>query len=314
MSKNPDLFLIGAPKAGTTAVADYLAQHPDIYCKEKEPRFFDASIYYDVMSDAPYAKIEDYLDIFSNCESQTSRYRLDASVFILYDLDAIMRILEMSPDARFIVVVRDPIEASRSMYTQRMKYVDPKLREVSNNFEDCWNLLPLRREGSGFPKGCRNRNLFRYDFLYHYEWHLPKLFELIPPDRRLILFQDEMYSDKQVIFNRLSDFLNLEFDATLKMDSVNRSYIVKKTWLNLARERFLIEAARRSKKLRNSVPFLNKLSRLLGQTITPKKMDWENNVHISEELRIKMKEEFAPTYSFLHELKAEQSISGYASF
>lgn len=307
MKNKPDLFLIGAPKSGTTAIADYLTRHPNIYCKEKEPRFFDANIFYDVPSDAPFATIEDYLELFSSSEAQNACYRLDASVFVLYDLNAITRILEMSPSARFIVVLRDPIEASRSMYTQRMKYVDPKMREVSDNFEDCWNLLSERRAGRGFPKDCQNRNLFRYDFLYHYEWHLPKLINHIHPDRLLILHHDKIQSDQEAVLSMLAGFLNLEFDATKKIASANRSYVIENTWLNLVRERLLIKAARSTQYLRKSVPVLGKLSRAIGQKIAPNKVDWKDSVHISNALRNRMNEEFHPTYRFLRELKSKPS-------
>jgi hypothetical protein len=36
-----NLFLVGAAKSGTTALADYLDQHPEIWiCRPKEPNFF----------------------------------------------------------------------------------------------------------------------------------------------------------------------------------------------------------------------------------------------------------------------------------
>ena len=41
----PNLFIVGAPKCGTSSMYDYLAQHPDIYMSErKEPRFFGSDL------------------------------------------------------------------------------------------------------------------------------------------------------------------------------------------------------------------------------------------------------------------------------
>jgi Sulfotransferase family len=43
----PNLFLIGAAKAGTTALYDYLAQHPQVFLSRiKEPMFFSRDEYY----------------------------------------------------------------------------------------------------------------------------------------------------------------------------------------------------------------------------------------------------------------------------
>ena len=37
----PNFFIVGAPKAGTTSMYSYLAQHPDVYlCPVKEPNHF----------------------------------------------------------------------------------------------------------------------------------------------------------------------------------------------------------------------------------------------------------------------------------
>ncbi len=39
----PNFLLVGAPKCGTTSIASYLAQHPDVYITPiKEPKFFTA--------------------------------------------------------------------------------------------------------------------------------------------------------------------------------------------------------------------------------------------------------------------------------
>ena len=38
--KKPDFFLVGAPKCGTTAMAEYLAGHPDIFMARKEMHVF----------------------------------------------------------------------------------------------------------------------------------------------------------------------------------------------------------------------------------------------------------------------------------
>ena len=40
MMNYPNLYIVGAPKAGTTSLYHYLSQHPDIAIPDKEPRFF----------------------------------------------------------------------------------------------------------------------------------------------------------------------------------------------------------------------------------------------------------------------------------
>ena len=135
--KKPNLFLIGAPKSGTTSLASILASHPQIFIPDiKEPRFFDAHVYYDYEEDYPYKNISQYLNLYDSIESSNSTYRLDASVFNMYSEKSIKSILELSPDSKFILIIRDPLSASKSMFSQRQKHVLTHLREISNDFED----------------------------------------------------------------------------------------------------------------------------------------------------------------------------------
>lgn len=61
----PNLFIIGAPKTGTTALANNLAQHSEIYIsKYKEPRFFDFE------EDYPIKTLDEYLKLFNTKESK----------------------------------------------------------------------------------------------------------------------------------------------------------------------------------------------------------------------------------------------------
>ncbi|MFN9173847.1 MAG: hypothetical protein ACK58N_04855, partial [Synechocystis sp.] len=48
-SKNlPNFMIIGAQKAGTTALNKYLSQHPQIFmCPLKEPQFFSTDVIYE---------------------------------------------------------------------------------------------------------------------------------------------------------------------------------------------------------------------------------------------------------------------------
>jgi len=40
----PDFFIVGAPKSGTTAMADYLGAHPKIFLARKEMHFFGSDL------------------------------------------------------------------------------------------------------------------------------------------------------------------------------------------------------------------------------------------------------------------------------
>lgn len=81
--RNPDFFIVGAPKSGTTAMYKYLKQHPDIFMPEvKEIHFFGT----DLNSPWFIRDKEKYLSSFSNAKGEK---RIgEASAWYLYSKNA----------------------------------------------------------------------------------------------------------------------------------------------------------------------------------------------------------------------------------
>jgi len=142
MARLPNFFIAGAPKAGTTSLYHYLDQHPQIYMSAiKEPHFFaaeireencDAELRARMSRDAPALREflngpmhekrfggivpnwEDYLRLFANATSETALG--EASVCYLWSPTAPERIHVRIPDAKIIVMLRDPAERAFSQY------------------------------------------------------------------------------------------------------------------------------------------------------------------------------------------------------
>lgn len=119
MSFPPEVYLIGAQKAGTTSLAYLLSQHPDIcVARTKEPHFF--TTYFD-------RGLDWYKSNFTNYENSVC---LDASTTYAMAplsknnskrkrgrLEGIpQRIHSISPQAKFIYLLREPIERTYSAY------------------------------------------------------------------------------------------------------------------------------------------------------------------------------------------------------
>jgi len=107
----PNLFIVGAMKAGTTALHGYLDQHPDIFMSDpKEPGFF--------ADPAPDAAARDaYLALFAGGAGQ--RWRGEASTRYTKAGDSgsvAGRIAEVAPEARILYMVRDPVARTLSQY------------------------------------------------------------------------------------------------------------------------------------------------------------------------------------------------------
>lgn len=120
----PDFLVIGAPKAGTTALHAALARHPDLWLSTvKEPKFFltdgppptgggpgDAQTYREHVW-----RRSDYEALFS--ASPPGTLLGESTPFYLYDRNAQRRIRDLIPHARLIVTLRDPVERAHSNWT-----------------------------------------------------------------------------------------------------------------------------------------------------------------------------------------------------
>lgn len=304
ITAKPNLFLVGAPKAGTSAVANFLMQSADIYARVKEPRYFDAHVFYDDASLYPIKTITDYLSLYSGRAAASSRYRLDASVFVMYSSASIRRIIDFNPDARFIVILRDPLSAAKSMFQQRLKSANKSLREVSEDFCECWNLIPERRVGRGFPTGCKNKMLFRYDLLYHYEKYVPNIIHEVDP-KNLIIVRYEDFLEKQEEFCRmLFNFIEVRTPEGLNPSvPVNASI----TYSNSRWNRLLEWIVRSSSAIRRSVGLRGDNVRSIRDFVmrVKKRENFKTSNHCDESV-IK---EFEVTYAFLDSLDKNKVTS-----
>ena len=161
----PDFFVAGAPKAGTTALHAALARHPSLYMSAvKEPKFF--------LSDGPPPtrggpgdvrtyrehvwRRDDYEALFDAAPAGTLRG--ESTPFYLYDRAAQQRIRALIPDARLIVILRDPVERAHSNWTHLWSAgLDPigdvvracaeEDRRIAAGWADFWHYAALGRYG-----------------------------------------------------------------------------------------------------------------------------------------------------------------------
>lgn len=125
----PNLFIIGAMKSGTTYLADLLAAHPSIFmCFPKEPCFFVDPEQLRILWPWAWAQRyweheESYLGLFGTAGAATIIG--EASVYYAHFPLASgvpERIHRFNPNARFIYIVRDPIERTISHYWHRVRW------------------------------------------------------------------------------------------------------------------------------------------------------------------------------------------------
>ncbi len=119
----PNLFIVGAPKAGTTSLYYYLAEHPDIFMSTpKEINYFSKSeldkqgLYY---KDLKLKNIADYESLFKNAIHK--KVIGEASVSYLFYPEIPKKIFEYNPKAKIIILLRNPVDRGFSHYSMDLK-------------------------------------------------------------------------------------------------------------------------------------------------------------------------------------------------
>ena len=205
----PDVLIMGAPKAGTTALHAALARHPQVYASPvKEPKYY-------LCGDAPppaYAgpgdahsrrewiwRRTDYAALFAAAPPDS--LRLESTPFYLYVSAARRRIAEELPEARLIVVVRDPIDRA---YSNWMHLWVDGLEPVSD-FVAAWHSEDERVAAGWAP-------FWHYRRLGRYGEQLADLLGRVDRERVLVLRYRQLVSQPVATLNQVSRFLGIAED------------------------------------------------------------------------------------------------------
>lgn len=134
----PNFFLIGASKCGTTALAQHLAKHPEIFmCEPKEPCFFmyaKGNPYGWPRDGHPKSK-EEYLSLFRDSDAKV---RGEASTCYIYGEHCAAALQEFAPAAKIIAILRNPLERAYSMYLFWNQFNPHKDKTNLNDFRQAF--------------------------------------------------------------------------------------------------------------------------------------------------------------------------------
>jgi hypothetical protein len=198
----PNLFIVGAPKSGTTAMARHLMSHTEIYTPlQKEFTFFGK----DLVRYAEFVNEKSYLDWYKDWKFEP--YALDASPTYLYSMTAPYEFLEKSPDSKIIIMLRNPIEVAYSMYFEALL----SGREDQVSFESAWSLEQKRIKGQNIPKNARLEYTTRYQSLGMYSKHINHYIEVFGRKNVHIILFDDFKNDNKTCYEELLTFLNLPY-------------------------------------------------------------------------------------------------------
>lgn len=222
------VFIVGAPRCGTTTLSRFLKDHPSIaFPVIKEPHFFSQNDLRGLKTAELKQRVEaDYLRRFF-CPDANRRIGADGSVTYLYAPEQLEPILDMWPESRFVIALRDPLEMLPSLH-RRLVYVGV---ENVPSFAKAWAASPDRASGRRLPRNCLDARLLRYDEAGRYSHYLKRLFAAVGRERCLVVLFDDLSADPAEQYRRLTDFSRLEPQSGVDLSPRRPGQSVRLQWL-----------------------------------------------------------------------------------
>ena len=198
----PQLYLVGAPKAGSSALSAFLGEHPQInMCRIKEPNFHCRDF------DIPSPRTEqEYLGLFDRHKSESLLG--DASILYLYSQQAAASIASYAESPKILIILRDPIEAMYAWHSQMVFTANEPLED----FQEALKAETARKNGRLLPSaGTGNTcpQLLYYREIFNYAEQLPRYFELFDKKQIHVVLYDDFKIDASNVYAEILNFLGL---------------------------------------------------------------------------------------------------------
>ena len=209
----PDFFMVGAPKTATTAIAQFLRSHANVFmCDPKEPYFFSSDI-----GPSPFAKdANEYMALFSSA-SRDHAVVAEASVSYLMSEVACNNIFQFNPKAKILVTLRNPIDLIYAWHSE-MIYAG---EESVVDFEQAWYLQEARSRGEQLPTRCTRPLLLQYRKVGLIGAGLNRFINQFGHAQVAWILFDDFKADPRSEYSRLLHFLQLPLALPDKFPDIN---------------------------------------------------------------------------------------------
>ena len=227
--KVPNLFLVGQPRTGTSALHKVLSQHPEIFMSiPKEPVYFAKDFHAE--SDKFHKKEKffhfrdeaQYLKIFDSIRHQPIAG--ESTAIYLYSKVAAREIHQFNPDAKIIMMFREPVSWLGSYHAKACQI----LGEDQLNFSEALKLQEERKKGNFLSKDVMAPSLLYYTEFLRYRQQIERYTRLFNPAKIKIIIYDDYKRDNQKIYTEVLQFLGLKTEFAPEFKTINASKLSAK--------------------------------------------------------------------------------------
>jgi len=231
--RKPNFFILGAPKCGTTSLWWWLRAHPAIFMSHvKEPNFFNSG------DKLGISNLTDYEELFRDARVSHAGVG-EASSWYLSSPVAVQNILQYQPEARFIVLLRNPIEMAVAVHSEMLI---SGLENVAA-FPTAWGLQGDRGEGRRIPVFSWRHRCFLYGDVCLLGAQLQRLLAVAKGNRVLPILLDDIRENPRREYLKILAFLGVADHGRTGFPAENTARTLRWPWL--ARSQFVIWQVKR---------------------------------------------------------------------
>jgi hypothetical protein len=220
--RKPDFFIVGAPKCGTTAMNEYLQEHPEIFIPAKKEIHFFGS---DLVFRKPRLAFPEYLSYFSAARDEK---RIgESSVWYLYSQLAAAEIKEFCPSARIIIMLRNPVDMMYSLHSQRV-FND---NENITDFAEALAAEEDRQRGLRLYQNALNTMGFFYRAAARYTQQVRRYFDAFTRERVHVIVFDDFTKSLAQVYREACAFLEVDANFEPRFLVINANKRVRSVML-----------------------------------------------------------------------------------
>lgn len=213
----PAFLIVGAPRCGTTALSQFLSQHPALcHSYVKEPHYFGS----DLDTRRGFHTDEEYLTLFQDADPD--QICGEASTWYLYSQCAAEEIHAFNPAAKIIIMLRNPADMLYSWHGHMVL----RGQEPFEDFAQALDAEAERRQGRGVPKHVPLHKLI-YTDIPRFTAQIERYRAVFDPSQIHIILYDDFKADQQRAVQDTFAFLGVDTNFTPDITVVNAHGIVK---------------------------------------------------------------------------------------
>jgi hypothetical protein len=197
----PDFYIVGAPKAGTTSLYEYLARYPEVFLpQQKELRLFGADL--EIRHRREWTA-QEFLDLYR--DAPPGSLLGVAYVWYLFSRAAAQEIADVRPDARIVIALRNP---SAALYALHSEFIFDGNEDL-DDFAQALAAEPDRCAGRRIPAEAHFPAGLCYRATVRYAEQVERYLDRFGADQVHVLLFDDLVDDPQATCAGLVIFLGL---------------------------------------------------------------------------------------------------------